>query len=483
MSFNSFDFIFFFPSVVCLYFLMPYKFRWALLLVASYYFYMCWKPEYIILIMVSTLIAYYSGIKMGQTENIHKRKPYLRLSIISNLSILFTFKYFDFFNDSIKVLLSYINIFYDVPAFKLLLPIGISFYTFQTLSYTIDVFYGRKKPEKHFGIFALYVSFFPQLVAGPIERSTRLLPQFFKKHNFDYMRVKNGLLLIIWGFFKKLVIADQAAILVNQIYSVPENYTGIPLILAAFLFAFQIYCDFSAYTDIAIGAASIMGFELTQNFNRPYFSKSVTEFWRRWHISLSTWFRDYLYIPLGGNRAKPTRWFFNLFLTFLVSALWHGANWTFIVWGGLHGLVEFFEALIDKSRKRFELAISASWIKYNLYNSFSILMVFIFWCFSLIFFRANSFNDAFYIITHLFSGLQLSLCSTDLGLDKNEIRTVFISIAFLLSVQLLQTRIRLRNWLATQSIFVRWISYYMLVLSILIFGQGESRIEFIYFQF
>tara|TARA_B100001964_G_C14222260_1_gene595869 strand:+ start:469 stop:1728 length:1260 start_codon:yes stop_codon:yes gene_type:complete len=419
---------------------------------------------------------------MGETEDTLKRKSYLLLSIITNLGILFIFKYFNFFNDSLKSLFDNFNIFYNVSSFDLLLPVGISFYTFQTLSYSIDIYYDRKKPERHLGIFALYVSFFPQLVAGPIERSTTLLPQFHKEHYFNYTRVKNGLLLICWGYFKKLVIADKAAILVNQIYSSPDQYSGIPLIMAAFLFAFQIYCDFSAYSDIAIGTASIMGYKLTQNFNRPYFSKSVSEFWRRWHISLSTWFRDYFYIPLGGSRSKPIRCLLNLFLTFLVSALWHGANWTFIVWGTLHGLAVSFELIIAKPRKRFELAIGTSWFKY-IYNGFSILLVFTFWCFSLIFFRSDTLNDAFYISSHLFSGIQASLSMDDIGLNKKELSTVFVSIGFLLTIQLFQTRTSIRSWLSKQPDIIRWFCYSALILSILFFGELQAQEDFVYFQF
>jgi alginate O-acetyltransferase complex protein AlgI len=337
MLFNSLHFLFFFPAVVALYFATPARYRWALLLAASYYFYAAWRLEYVVLIMVSTLADYLCGLRMGRLATKRERKPWLILTLVVNLGLLFVFKYLDFFGDSLRALFNQFNIFYDVPAYNLLLPVGISFYTFQTLSYSIEVYRGNQKPERHLGIFALYVSFFPQLVAGPIERSTRLLPQFWVQHGFDASRAASGFRLILWGFFKKIVIADRLAIYVNDVYGNPGAQDGLTLLVATYFFAFQIYCDFSAYSDIAIGSARIMGYDLMQNFRRPYFARSIQEFWQRWHISLSTWFRDYVYIPLGGNRVPKWRWYVNLMAVFLVSGLWHGAAWTFVVWGALHG--------------------------------------------------------------------------------------------------------------------------------------------------
>ena len=316
MLFNSLQFVVFFPIVIILYFLTPYKKRWILLLIASYYFYMCWKVDYIILIMISTLIDYICSNKMSQINEKIKRKKWLLLSIFSNLGILFGFKYFNFFSENIQSLFNHYNIFYEMPFFNVLLPVGISFYTFQTLSYTIDVYNGKTAAQKHLGVFAVYVSFFPQLVAGPIERSNHLLPQFFRKHDFSYNRVKSGLQKMLWGFFKKIVIADNLAILVDGVYNNVGNYNGLALIVATIFFTFQIYCDFSGYSDIAIGTAKVMGFELRENFKRPYFSKSIREFWQRWHITLSTWFRDYVYIPLGGNRTIKWRWYYNIFIKY-----------------------------------------------------------------------------------------------------------------------------------------------------------------------
>ena len=314
------------------------------MLLASYYFYMSWKVEYVILIVISTLVDYFCGKKMAALPDKAARKKYLYLSLVSNLGLLFLFKYFNFFSRSFSKIFGVLNesflhwnVLHDTYTLKVLLPVGISFYTFQTLSYTIDVYNGRTSAENHLGKFALFVSFFPQLVAGPIERSSHLLPQFHQTFEFDYNRVKEGLLLMVWGFFKKLVIADRLAAYVNEVYNNVDKYDGFHNIIATYFFAFQIYCDFSGYSDIAIGSALIMGFSLMQNFRRPYFATNIREFWARWHISLSTWFRDYLYIPLGGNRVVKWRWYYNLFITFVISGLWHGADWTFIVWGFLHG--------------------------------------------------------------------------------------------------------------------------------------------------
>jgi len=335
MLFNSLDFLIFFPVIVGLYFALSPKYRWVLLLGASYYFYMCWKAEYIILIVFSTLVDYFAARQMARIQEKKKRRPFLYLSLLSNLGLLFFFKYWNFFSGETRALLDSWNIMADVPTFQLLLPVGISFYTFQTLSYTIDVYNGKLEPEKNLGRFALYVSFFPQLVAGPIERATHLLPQLRQTFDFDYQRVVSGLQQMLWGFFKKVVIADRLAVYVNEIYASPGDENGLALLLATYFFAFQIYCDFSGYSDIAIGAARVMGYDLMENFRTPYLSKSIREFWSRWHISLSTWFRDYLYIPLGGNRVPQVRWFLNLFIVFVVSGFWHGANWTFLIWGAL----------------------------------------------------------------------------------------------------------------------------------------------------
>ncbi|MFC1608484.1 MBOAT family O-acyltransferase [Candidatus Latescibacterota bacterium] len=337
MLFNSIHYFFFFPVIVAVFYSIPHRFRWMLLLAASYYFYMCWKPEYLVLILIATAVNYLAGLMMGAAASVKARKLYLVLSLSTSLGILFCFKYFNFFNESFRALFTRLNLLYDVQAFEVLLPVGISFFTFQALSYSIDVYRGDREPEKHPGIFALYVAFFPQLVAGPIERSTRLMPQFFKKVPFGCDRVTDGLKKILVGLFKKVVIADRLALYVDAVYNNQAQHSGSTLLLATIFFSFQIYCDFSGYSDIAIGSARVLGYELMENFKRPYLSRSVGEFWKRWHISLSTWFRDYLYIPLGGSRVAYWRRYTNIFIVFLISGLWHGANWTFVVWGALHG--------------------------------------------------------------------------------------------------------------------------------------------------
>ena len=350
MLFNSIEFLFFLPLVIALYYAIPGRYRWVLLLAASFYFYAAWKLEYLFLMFVSILIDYFSALGMSRSDNPRRRKQYLMASLAGNLGILLGFKYFNFFSDSIRALFQPFNLFADMPYLNVLLPVGVSFYTFQSMSYTIDVYRNRMPAERHLGIFALYVSFFPQLVAGPIERATHLLPQFRDSHRFEYARVTSGLRLILWGFFKKVVIADQLALFVQQVYGSPGQWHGPSILLASYFFAFQIFCDFSAYTDIARGSARIMGFDIMENFNRPYLARSIREFWQRWHISLSTWFRDYVYIPLGGNRVLKWRWYYNLMVVFVVSGLWHGANWTFVAWGFLHGSYQIFSLMTRQWR-------------------------------------------------------------------------------------------------------------------------------------
>ena len=480
MLFNSIQFLIFFPLVVTIYFVIPNRYRWILLLGASYYFYMSWKPEYLVLILVSTLVDYYAGLQMGKTDDKSKLRKFLILSLCSNLGILFAFKYFNFFNDSLRAIFNQFNVFYNVPAFDVLLPVGISFYTFQTLSYTIDIYRGQREPETHLGIFALYVSFFPQLVAGPIERSTRLLPQFYKQHSFDYQRLTDGLQLMAWGFFKKLVIADRLAVVVNNVYNNPTEYTGVPLIMATYFFAFQIYCDFSGYSDIAIGAAQIMGIDLMENFKRPYFSKSIGEFWRRWHISLSTWFRDYLYVPLGGNRVVKWRWYYNLMIVFLVSGLWHGANWTFVVWGALHGfylLVSLWTAGIGVKVQNFLRLGQFPMFR----KALQIIVTFHLVTFAWIFFRANSISDAFYIVSHLFSGLELK-AGYGIGVGVYELGLALLMILLMELIHLIQRQGSVRQFIAEKPVWIRWSAYYALASCILVFGKFGIT-EFIYFQF
>ncbi len=493
MLFNSVSYFIFLPIVVTLFFLLSFRYRWILLLGASYFFYMCWKPEYIGLIILSTLIDYTVALQLGKTEKPRKRKLLLCISIFTNLGLLFFFKYFNFVAESIRTLSDNLGSPVPIPHLNVLLPVGISFYTFQTLSYTIDVYLGRQKPEKRLGIFSLYVSFFPQLVAGPIERPENLLPQFHKKTEFDYDRITDGLKLIAWGLFKKVVIADRVAIGVNQIYNNPDAYHGHVIFYATVLFAVQIYCDFSGYSDIAIGSARIMGFKLMKNFDRPYFAGSISDFWKRWHISLSTWFRDYVYIPLGGNRVGKSRWYLNLLVTFMVSGLWHGANWTFVVWGALHGMYLICGILFGR--------VSGKVLRITRLDRFPLAhkvlrVVFIFTIvnFAWIFFRANNLTDAITLITNMFIGVDGSFvnlfdigaarqAANQLGMLKSEVLLSGGLISLLAAIELCQSRWNLGEMLAKQHAVVRWTVYYAVVAAIIFLGAFNQSQQFIYFQF
>jgi len=487
MLFNSLPFLFFFIIVMAIYFAIPYRLRWVLLLAASYYFYMATKPGFVIFILLSTFVTYYAGIQMGKAESKSKRKKFLLLSLLFNLGLLFLLKYYHFLNDSFEVLFAHFHFVYKFPAIHVLLPVGISFYTFKSLSYAIDVYRGAKRPERHLGFFALYVAFFPQLLAGPIERATRFLPQLYERFDFDYQGVTKGLRLMLWGFFQKMVIADNLAALVDSIYKHPADYQGLPLLLATFFFAFQIYCDFSGYSDIAIGAAQVMGFRTMENFSRPYFSKSIAEFWRKWHISLSSWFRDYLYIPMGGNRVSVPRGYLNLFVVMLICGFWHGANWTFLVWGGLHGFYLIFSILTRSVRDRLVRMIGLDRAP-KLHSYLKILITFSLVCFAWIFFRADTISGAFNIIFHLFAGWGRIFTVETLkkiqiwGPLKFELVVSLISIGILLSVQLLEERGNIIDRFSEKPVWVRWPVYYFLLLAILLFGNFGAK-QFIYFQF
>ena len=488
MLFNSLQFLIFFPIVVTIFFLLPQKRRWILLLIASYYFYMCWKLEYIVLIIISTLIDYFVAQKMDKIKEKAKKKKWLYLSLTSNLGILFGFKYFNFINENIQLFFDNFNVFYNITAFEVLLPVGISFYTFQTLSYTIDVYNGKTKAQKHLGVFAVFVSFFPQLVAGPIERSNRLLPQFFKKHKFSYERARYGLQQMMWGFFKKVVIADRLAIIVDAVYNNPSNYSGFALIVATVFFTFQIYCDFSGYSDIAIGSARVMGFELMENFKRPYFSKSISEFWKRWHISLSTWFRDYLYIPLGGNKVVKWKWYYNLFITFLVSGFWHGANWTFIVWGALHGAYLISSIILSKPKEKILKFLKLR--NTTIHKLYQVGFTFLLATFAWIFFRANTITDAIYVITHLFTDIGdytnfslMKLKLRGLGVSQNYILISFGLILFMELFNLYERGGDVWMKLKTKPRWIRWSIYYLIMFGVLFLAPHSRGNNFIYFQF
>ncbi len=392
------------------------------------------------------------------------------------------FKYFNFLNANFAGLAQAIGWNYPIPALELILPIGLSFHTFQSMSYTIEVYRGRTPAERHAGVFALYVMFYPQLVAGPIERPYNLLPQLHREQRFEYRRVTDGLKLMAWGLFKKVVIADRIADFVNPIYNSPTDFQGVPLILATGLFAYQIYCDFSGYSDIAIGSAQVMGFKLMHNFDRPYFSKSIGEFWRRWHISLSSWFRDYLYFPLGGNRVPAWRHQFNILIVFLVSGLWHGASWTFVIWGGLHGAYLLLSMWTESVRARIVQAIGLGKFP-TAYKLIQVGVTFTLVSFAWIFFRAASLDDALYIATHLITPNLFSLGAvSELATFLNMAKVALAAIVVLEAVQLVQRRGSVRERIAAQPAWVRWAAYYALVMGILLLGKFAEQ-KFIYFQF
>jgi alginate O-acetyltransferase complex protein AlgI len=492
MLFNSLQFAIFFPVVTVLYFALPHRWRGTLLLLASCVFYMAFVPAYILILLVTILIDYVAGMRIEATAG-PRRRLWLVLSIASTCAVLFVFKYFDFFNDTIALAARSMGMGYAVPALQLLLPVGLSFHTFQSLSYVIEVYEGRQTAERDFGLYALYVMFYPQLVAGPIERPQHLLHQFREEHRFDYDRVVAGLQLMAWGLVKKVVVADRLAEIANRVYDDPRRFAGVPLWTGTIAFAFQIYCDFSGYSDIAIGSAQVMGFTLIKNFDRPYTARSIAEFWRRWHISLSTWFRDYLYIPLGGNRVGRTRWLANLFITFLVSGLWHGARWTFVVWGALHGAYLIASLLTADARARARTALGMDRHP-SLTAAWQIGVTFTAVTIAWVFFRASSLGDAAYVLSHLATGLpqQLrALASAEpeavrsvifLGFEPSRIVLAIAAVSGLLLVERLQHAGPLRVRIARTRAPLRWAAYACAVLTIMTLGVFQSA-KFIYFQF
>jgi alginate O-acetyltransferase complex protein AlgI len=490
MLFNSLQFVFFFPVVTVGYFWLPHRVRWLWLLAASCVFYMAFVPIYILILAITIAIDYVAALLIDKAEG-RARLRYLVISIFSTCAVLFVFKYFNFFNSNFLAAAQFFQLNYPAPVLDVLLPIGLSFHTFQSLSYVIEVYRGNQRPERHFGIYALYVMFYPQLVAGPIERPQHLLHQFREVHSFDYQRVANGLKLMAWGMFKKVVIADRLALLVNAVYGNPQAHDGPALVVATIFFAFQIYCDFSGYSDIAIGAAQVMGFRLVDNFNRPYSARGIADFWHRWHISLSTWFRDYVYIPLGGNRVSRPRWYLNLLLTFTISGLWHGANWTYVFWGLLNGMYLVAEHATAGLR--------AHAFKYTGLDRFpavrstmAISATFGLVCFAWIFFRARSLSDAWYIVTHLAANdsmaLDLAWWSAFLTVEKSGM-TIFdfvlaiAAIAFMEVFHFVQGHSTVRTMLVTRPWPIRYGFYYLLVTSVLVLGVFQTPQAFIYFQF
>ena len=479
MLFNSFQFLLFFPIVTIIYFLIPHNWRWAHLLIASCIFYCAFIPIYLLILIFTILIDYFAGLMIERSSG-NKRKWYLILSIISNVGVLAVFKYFNFFINNIDTLLNTFHIHASLSLLNIILPIGLSFHTFQAMSYTIEVYRSHQKAERHLGIYALYVMFYPQLVAGPIERPQNILHQFHEIHPFRNDRLAHGLKMMLWGFFMKTVVADRAAIYVDVAYNHVAVQSGVTLLLATILFTFQIYADFAGYSYIAIGAAEVMGIRLMTNFNRPYFSKSISEFWGRWHISLSTWFRDYLYIPLGGNRVPIPRWYLNLFIVFVVSGFWHGANWTYIIWGALNGIYLIFAIITKTSRKKLSHLIGLS--KYPKFNNIlQIITTFSLTVFAWIFFRANNISDAFLIVKKIFTDhgpllAQGGGTSTALGLAT-------FGIILMMLIEYKREYHPEAFWfLYNKNISLRFASYICILVCILLLGVFDGG-QFIYFQF
>ena len=482
MLFNSIDFAVFLPIVFVLYWFVAnknLKFQNILIVIASYVFYGWWDWRFLSLILFSTLVDYSVGRRLRNEENIPKRKILLWTSIIVNLGFLGFFKYYNFFLDNFISAFSFFGNEINANSLNIILPVGISFYTFQTLSYTIDVYREKLEPTRNFIAFAAFVSFFPQLVAGPIERATNLLPQFYKKRTFNYSRAVDGLKQILWGLFKKIVIADNCAEYANLIFNNSDDYSGSTLLLGVLFFTFQIYGDFSGYSDIAIGTSRLFGFDLKKNFAFPYFSRDIAEFWRRWHISLSTWFRDYLYIPLGGSRGGTWMKVRNTFIIFIVSGFWHGANWTFIVWGALNAI--YFLPLLLLNRNRQNIGVVAAG-KYfpgirdilNMASTFGLTVL------AWVFFRANNMTHALSYISGIFSG---SFFTRPEILGEKQ----FFNLSFLLLFFIIIEWLGRENDHAIEKFGVqwkrpvRWVFYYSVILLIVIF-RGTQQ-EFIYFQF
>lgn len=479
MLFNSLDFALFLPIVFILYWFVTKKNLKAqniLIVVASYVFYGWWDYRFLSLILFSTLVDYAIGRALSTQEDTSKRKVLLWTSILVNLGFLGFFKYYNFFLDNFVSAFSFFGQEINANSLNIILPVGISFYTFQTLSYSIDVYKRKLEPTKDIFAFAAFVSFFPQLVAGPIERATNLLPQFYTKRNFDYTKAVDGLRQILWGLFKKVVIADNCAQYANIIFNNSENYSGSTLVMGALFFTFQIYGDFSGYSDIAIGTSRLFGFNLKQNFAFPYFSRDIAEFWRRWHISLSTWFRDYLYIPLGGSRGSLSKKVRNVFIIFLVSGFWHGANWTFIIWGALNALYFLPILLTNNNRNHLDVVAKGSYLP-SVKEALQMLLTFSLTVFAWIFFRAIDLEHALSYIGSMFS-------STLLSIPKVLPAKVMLLLVFFMTIE----------WIGREGQYgisklglkwkrpFRWAFYALIICMIGLFMQTKET-PFIYFQF
>ena len=490
MLFNSIQFLLFFPAVCLLYSLLPHKVRPVWLLAASYFFYMCWNVRYTLLLLLSTVLTFGAAWAIDRCRTPARRRIWLAAGLASNLAILFFFKYCGFLLESLAAVLSLAGIQLAAPRIDLLLPVGISFYTFQALSYMLDVYRGAVARERSFLYYALYVSFFPQLVAGPIERSGHLLPQLHAPHAFEPDRVRDGLLLMLWGFFEKLVIADRAAILVDTVFGSYAAFGGVERLLAAVLFCVQLYCDFGGYSHIAIGAAQVLGITLSPNFRQPYLARSIDDFWRRWHISLTNWFTDYLYIPLGGSRRGTLRTCCNILAVFFVSGLWHGAAWHFVAWGVLHGLYKIASRLTRAPRQALYARLrwrtdTFGWRLGQRLVTFGLV------CGAFVLFRAQTTGQAVSFLGGmpgqfdpwvLVDGTLFSL-----GLSGWELFALLCAVGLLLAVDIAHEKgLHLRRALTAQPLLLRWLVYYGSILAVTVFGVWGPQFNaasFLYFQF
>ena len=469
MVFNSLQFLVFFGIVTSAYFLLAHKYRWALLLLASCYFYMAFVPIYLGILGLTIVIDYFAGIYLERFQG-GAKKIFLGCSLLANLGVLAIFKYYFFFTDNFNFLASYFSVPIHFPVFNFLLPIGLSFHTFQAMSYTIEVYRGNQKAERNFGIYSLYVMFYPQLVAGPIERPQNLIHQFYEKHVWDTARVKSGLLQMMQGFFKKVVIADRLAMVVDPAYANLSNQSSLNLIIASIFYSFQIYCDFSGYSDIAIGASRVMGFKLMNNFNAPYTATSIPDFWRRWHISLSTWFKDYVYFSLGGNRVSVPRWYINIMIVFILSGFWHGASWNFVIWGALHGLFQLMGLTLNRVFPHLAADQLRSVAGIWMYRLFTFLLVTIAW----VFFRIPKFGD----IQIYFRQITQGTFSDPISLAFNTNELLF-SILLIVGLYLYDLK---RDKIKVDSVQLFWPIMAGMAFLIYFFGVFNMK-QFIYFQF
>ena len=472
MTFNSLVFIVFFLIFYPIYYFLKDRSKRIWLLLGSYFFYGWWNPYYLILIIISTLTDFFAAKQIDKSNNEKVRNFFLFLSLFVNLSLLFTFKYADFFLRTINSILPYFSIHHHLHLLNFLLPVGISFYTFQTMGYTIDVYRRRIKAEHNLVNFSVYVSFFPQLVAGPIERAENLLPQIQSKIKIIPQEFEKGMYLVLWGYFLKVVVADNLAPFVDEVFANPGHYRGIQIIVSIFFFSFQIYSDFAGYTAIARGLAKMMGFELMLNFRQPYFATSIRNFWHRWHISLSTWFRDYVYIPLGGNRRSFMRWILAVFLTFLLSGLWHGANWTFVIWGASFGMLYIIEALI---RKALSNNLRAIFRKKNFLFIRQILVFMIVMLLWLVF-RSNDINEFFILFKRML------IPTFTLNFDHKSLILNFLLIGIVVIIDLFEKGQSLDNLLIHLPWFIRFFVVYFILWCIFFIGNWHIH-PFIYFQF